>query len=404
MLPVSDTPFRIVNSTWSRFHHFDLARELHQNGHLERTFTSLPWWKADKESREQGIPRERISCNFLLHGIRRVGRKLPGYSKEIDARLGVIETKFYSRWVARNLPECDAYIAISGSGLHAGRLARSRGAGYIMDRGSTQIRHADTILGQEYRRWKLPWTPVHPWLMENEEAEAAAANLITVPSHFVRQTFIDQGTDPAKVRIVPYGVSLQEFHPTGRPPDDRFRLVFVGQFSVRKGAPYLLEAFRAFRHPNKELVVVGGVAEEMLPFIKAVAHEKITFVGAVPRAEVKNHLSTAHAMVLPSIEEGLALVQGQAMACGCPVIATPNTGSETLFQHEREGLIVEARSTEALTAAFARMADNPAQREAMSAACLERVKRLGGWKTYGEHIVSVAREAKKLNSANPNCT
>jgi starch synthase len=387
---------KIVQSTWVRYHHIDLARELYKMGRLERIFTSLPWWKAAQESRDQGIPREMISCNFLGEGIRRVGQKLPFYNAGMDAELAVMNTKYYSKWVARNLPPCDAYIGISGSGLHAGRLAKSRGAGYIMDRGSTQIRNADNVLRQEYLKWNMPYKPVHPWLIENEEAEASEATLITVPSHFVKQTFIQQGTDEAKIRVVPYGVSLQEFYPVGTPADNTFRLVFIGQFSLRKGAPYLLEAFKTFNHPNKELVVVGNVAEDIKPLINSIGTDNVKFIGTVPRSEVKKYMSEAHALVLPSIEEGLALVQAQALACGCPIIATPNTGSETLFTNEREGLIVEARNAAALTAAFTRLADDPALRKKMSLACLEKVNALGGWKTYAEQMVNVAEEAKQM--------
>jgi glycosyltransferase involved in cell wall biosynthesis len=386
---------KIVQSTWVRYHHFDLARELNELGHLKRIFTCLPWWKVNKESQEQNIPRGLISCNFLFQGIRRVGQKFPFYDKQMDGKLAVIETKFYSKWVARNLPECDAYIGISGSGLHAGILAKSRGAGYIMDRGSTQIRHADNSLHEEYSRWNLQWNRVHPWLIENEEAEADAATFITVPSDFVKQTFINQGTDPAKLRVVPYGVALNEFYPVDAPPTDCFRILFVGQFSIRKGIPYLLEAFKKFKHPNKELIVVGSISEDVQQIIANNIDSRIKFVGTVPRSEVKKYMSCSHLMVLPSIEEGLALVQAQAMACGCPVVATPNTGSETLFQHEKEGLIVEARSVNALVEAFSRLADDADLRKAMSVACIERVKELGGWKTYANGMLNVATEAKQ---------
>ncbi|QMU27426.1 glycosyltransferase family 4 protein [Adhaeribacter radiodurans] len=366
-------------------------------GHLERIFTSLPWWKAEKESREQNIPRERISCNFLGQGIRHVGNKLPFYNDKIDSKLSVLQTKLFSKWVANILPQCDAYIGISGSGLHAGRVAKSRGAAYIMDRGSSHIRYANAILQEEYLRWKILRFPINPWLIENEESEIEEANLITVPSHFVEKTFLDQGVNPLKMRVVPYGISLEEFYPVDNPPTDCFRLVFVGQFSLRKGVPYLLEAFRAFKHPNKQLIVVGSVDEKISSLIKALVDNTVHFIGIVTRAEVKKYLSTAHALVLPSIEEGLALVQAQAMACGCPIIATPNTGSETLFKHEREGLIVEAQNSKALTAAFTRLADEPNLRNRMSIACLERAKEIGGWKVYAEEIVKVCREANKVS-------
>lgn len=392
---------KIVQSTWVRFHHFDLARELQKLGYLERIFTCLPWWKAEKESREQGIPRNNISCNFLLHGIRHVGRKLPIYNSALDVRLGIIQTKKFSQWVADNLPECDTYMGISGSGLVAGRLSKSRGAGYIMDRGSTQIRHADNILREEHVRWNLPWKSLHPWFIENEEAEAQEADIITVPSHFVKKTFVDYGTPASKIRVVPYGVSLDEFYPVEKPSGKIFRLVFVGQFSLRKGAPYLLEAFKSFKHPNKELIIVGHVDDEIKSMIGSNIDDSVSFAGVVPRHKIKNFLSSAKALVLPSIEEGLALVQAQAMACGCPVIATPNTGSETLFTHEKEGLIVQARSSKALTEAFNFLADRPDKWEEMSIACLNRIKEMDGWKNYTNEIVSIVAEVKnnffKLN-------
>jgi glycosyltransferase involved in cell wall biosynthesis len=372
-----------------RYHHFDLARELHKLGHLERIFTSLPWWKVSKESREQNIPKNLISCNFYMQGIRRVGGKLPFYNKSIDGKLAVLETGIYSKWVARKLPECDAYIGISGSGLHAGKLAKSRGSIYVMDRGSTQIRHADIILREEYKKWGLKWAPINPWLIENEEAEADAASIITVPSHFVKGTFVSQGTDSQKIRVVPYGVSLSEFYPIFElKPDHRsFKILFVGQFSIRKGIPYLLEAFDKFQHPNKELIVVGSIAPEVKDIFHKYAGLNIRFVGQVPRNEVKDYMSSAHVLVLPSLEEGLALVQAQAMACGCPVIATPNTGSETLFQNREEGLIVEAQNVQALVESFHLLSEDRELLSRMSEASIKKVVSLGGWKTYTEQIL-----------------
>lgn len=387
---------KIVQSTWVRYHHFDLARELHALGQLERIFTCLPWWKADEESKQQGIPRTLISCNFLMQGIRRVGQKLPFYTKGFDGKLATIETSIFSKWVANNLPECDAYIGISGSGLHAGKLAKSRGAGYIMDRGSTHIRYANRVLNEEYAKWGIPRERENEWLMANEEAEIAEATLVTVPSSFVKASFVAEGVDASKISVVPYGVSLSEFYSVGQPPKSSFRLLFVGQFSIRKGVPYLLEAFKQFKHSNKELVVVGHVPDDVKDIIASIGSDNIQFVGAVSRAEVKNYMSTAHALVLPSIEEGLALVQSQAMACGCPIIATPNTGSETLFHHGQEGLIVTAQDVQSLVDAFEQLASDNALRLAMTDACLKKVNSFEGWKNYALNMLNVCTEASSI--------
>lgn len=388
---------KIVQSTWVRYHHFDLARELHQMGCLERVFTSLPWWKADKESKEQNIPREFISCNFLIEGMRRIGKKLPGYNRAFDDILGVIQTKLYSHWVANNLPECDAYIGISGSGLQAGRVAKSRGAGYIMDRGSSNIRFVNDILQIEYKRWNIPWTPIHPWLIENEKNEELESNLITVPSKFAKQTFIKQGTDPNKLRVIPYGVSLKDFYRTDNPPDNCFRLIFVGQLSIRKGAMYLLEAFQNFPHPNKELIIIGSIEYEIQSLIKNNIKNNIKFLGSMPRANIKSYMSVSHALVLPSVEDGFGMVLNQAAACGCPLIASTNTGFSTIFEHEKHGLMIEACNSKALRDAFIRLADEPQLRESMSENCLSRVNNLNGWKMYAEEMLLISKEAREIS-------
>jgi starch synthase len=88
-------------------------------------------------------------------------------------------------------------------------------------------------------------------------------------------------------------------------------------------------------------------------------------------------------MVLPSIEEGLALVLAQSMACECPVIATRATGAEDLFTDGVEGCIVEDRDIAALTARMQQLADDPQQRGRMAAAARLRVNSIGGWEEYG---------------------
>ena len=93
--------------------------------------------------------------------------------------------------------------------------------------------------------------------------------------------------------------------------------------------------------------------------------------------------------MLASVEEGLALVQAQAMACGLPVIATTNTGAEDLFTNSIEGFIVPIRSPEAIREKLEWMMDNRALRDQMAVSALERVKKLGGWDSYGDRVQSV---------------
>ena len=71
-------------------------------------------------------------------------------------------------------------------------------------------------------------------------------------------------------------------------------------------------------------------------------------LGSIPQPELAALMSRSHVLALPSIEEGLALVQAQAMACGCPVVCSTNTGGEDLFTDGVEGFIVPIRDPIAL--------------------------------------------------------
>jgi glycosyltransferase involved in cell wall biosynthesis len=187
--------------------------------------------------------------------------------------------------------------------------------------------------------------------------------------------------------VIPYGVRLERFHPDGAPPSGpnaRFEVLFVGGVSLRKGIPYLLKAFAAFAHPNKRLTVIGNLDPNFAPLLALLPQEHVEFLGSLPQPSLVAYMSRSHVMVLPSVEEGLALVQGQALACGCPVIASTATGSEDLFTDGVEGFIVPIRSVDAIVDRLQRFVDDPTLRERMSVAALERVKSLGGWREYGD--------------------
>jgi glycosyltransferase involved in cell wall biosynthesis len=209
---------------------------------------------------------------------------------------------------------------------------------------------------------------------------------VTVPSRFAARTFVELGVSAAKVHVIPYGVRLERFQRVGSPPpiQERLEVVFAGHVSLRKGVPYLLEAFARVRHPNKRLRVVGAMDSRLEGILGRFPTDHVEFMGSVAQGRLPEIFSTSHVLVLPSVEEGLALVQAQAMACGCPVLATTNTGAEDLFTDEREGFIVPIRDVDALVERMERLVDEPGLQERMSGAAVERVKGMGGWDRYGD--------------------
>jgi glycosyltransferase involved in cell wall biosynthesis len=199
-----------------------------------------------------------------------------------------------------------------------------------------------------------------------------------------RRSFLAQGIAPEKVHVIPYGVRLDKFTPAKALPAESFEVLFAGQVSLRKGIPYLLEAFARVRHPGKHLTLVGSVQDDVRELLAKLPTQRVTFAGSLPQPELAARMARSHVLALASIEEGLALVQGQALACGCPVVATVATGAEDLFTDGVEGFIIPDRDTDALARRLQQLADDPALRERTSAAALERVKTLGGWDHYGD--------------------
>jgi glycosyltransferase involved in cell wall biosynthesis len=226
---------------------------------------------------------------------------------------------------------------------------------------------------------------VDPRVIDLEEAEYAAADCITVPSEFNVQSFIECGVSPAKIRRIPYGVNLERFHPTTPPDADHFDVLFAGSMSVRKGIPDLLAAFSELRHPRKSLSFAGDSDPALIDFLKrrSMWPEGVRVLGHLPPDRLRDAMSRSHVLVLPSIEEGLALVQAQAMACGCPVIGTEHTGARDLYEDGREGFIVPIRQPARIAECLQRLADTPHLRAQLSAAALARVGQVGGWRDYG---------------------
>jgi len=376
---------RVVQIAHGTFHHFDLARELEARGHLLRIYSGYPWRRLARE----GVSRDRVSTFPWIHTslflLRRYGR-MP---RRLSAYLDYQNSVQLDNWVASRIDAaCDVVVGLSSAGLKTGRLVQSRGGKYVCDRGSSHIRYQRVIVDEEHRRWGLPPLMLDDRAMEREEAEYAAADAITVPSEFARRSFIEMGVSPRKIVKIPYGVRLTRFLPTRPLSPDSFDILFSGTVSLRKGAPYLLKAFQMLKHPRKRLRLAGVVEPDTLAVLQRLGLSDVEILGSLPQKKLAEYMSSSHVMVLPSIEEGLAMVQAQAMACGCPLISSVNTGGEDLFEDGVEGFLVPIRSPEAIHERLAQLADDPELQKRMSVAALSRVQCLGGWTVYGENYTA----------------
>jgi alpha-maltose-1-phosphate synthase len=380
---------RVSLITIMRFHIFELARQLLKDNHLSHVYTAYPRNRVDTDL----LPHSSSYPYFLYPAMGLTYARLD--QTFIYNQLNKVAHRTLQQWAAKKMAarnwDTDILVALSKSGLHAFTAAKKRGVKVVCDRGSAHIVYQDEILAEEFAKQGLPYQPIPKWAIQDELDEYAMADLITVPSYFAYKSFIDKGMAPEKVAIVPYGVNLTEFKPMPK-TDDVFRVLFVGTASIQKGVVYLLEALAGLKLPKFEVALLGGSSPDADKVLKKY-EGSYKFLGFVPRLEVYRYMSNASVLVHPSLQEGLALVQAQAMACGLPVIASTNTGAEhTLFSDGVEGFIVPIRDPDAIRERVLQLYHNPDLQKQMAAAALARVQQIGGWDDYGSKAVAAYKK------------
>jgi glycosyltransferase involved in cell wall biosynthesis len=374
-------------SVIGKFHTFDLARELHARGMLGTLYTGYPRFKLVAE----GLPQEKINTFPYFHGAYMAYPYKDSLPRSVVKKWEYLARTSLDNHVARNIDNCDVFVGLSSSALKTGEQVKRSGARYVCDRGSSHIRYQNALLSEEYALWGEQFEGVDPRVIAREEMEYDVADCITVPSTFTYRSFIKEGIPADKLRKLPYGVNLVKFSKTCTPATGQFDVLFVGGMNLRKGVQYLVDAFRKLQHQKKSLTFAGAPSQDLINILRksGLWIEDAKILGHVPQSELKNLMSRSHAMVLPSIEEGLAMVQAQAMACGCPVIASENTGAEDLFDDGIEGFIVPIRDPAAIAERLQYLADHPDERDAMGERAFAKVQSLGGWKSYGDQAVAI---------------
>jgi glycosyltransferase involved in cell wall biosynthesis len=181
-------------------------------------------------------------------------------------------------------------------------------------------------------------------------------------------------------------VDLRAFSP-GAKSQPGFRAIYAGALSLRKGIPDLLEAAR---RASVELWLVGPRTSEVEPFLREYSGSYLHH-GAVAQVRLRELYREADVFVIASVEEGLAMVIAQALACGLPVICTTNTGGDALVRDGVNGFVVPIRDPDAIAARLELVRGDPARLAAMQRAAVDSVAAGHGWADYGRAIAAEYR-------------
>ena len=127
------------------------------------------------------------------------------------------------------------------------------------------IKFQNKILKEEYRRHKIAFSEIPKSIIDRECEEYETADFISIPSTFVYDSFIKKGFASKKLFLNPYGANINLFNSKNITSKKKFRILFVGHASIRKGIIYLIKAFNKLSYSNKELIIVGGVEKSIKP-------------------------------------------------------------------------------------------------------------------------------------------
>lgn len=221
---------------------------------------------------------------------------------------------------------------------------------------------------------------------ERKIKELMLADTIFYPSLFVKNSIPAELLGSKNCVLTPYGapfVNVSEVHKKHLVKNNKLKVLFVGTLTQRKGLADIFEAFKILKRTDIELTLLGHPIKP-LSFYKS---QGVPFTYKPPRhrKEVFKVMKDCDVFLFPSIVEGRANVQLEALACGLPLIVTPNAGGEDLVIEGKTGFLVPIRSPQSIAEKLNWMADHKDLLPGMSEAAKEKANAVS-WRVYRQRI------------------
>ncbi len=348
-------------------------------GGLVRAGMAHPRARALTSRVPEGIPPEKVFSSDRLLGMALLGR---------EGRADLADT--YRRWGAQ-----DAEVVYSMHGEEPAFLE------WVKARG---IRIAIDVFVHPYTRRIIETETAAimgsgaPDLQAAEAEEAhcrqvfGLADALFCPSQWVAEGVGELMPEHSnRIRVVPYGSSI-ETASAPNPAPTPGRVLFAGRDPLRKGLHYLAEATFRLRGAGLPVeVLVAGVSAEEVAWMPH--RDELRFLGTIPMQRMREEFMQADMLVLPSLSEGQAGVILEAMACGCPVIATRESGVD--FDPDC-GIAIPVRDADALAAAISGVAGDRGLRERLARGALRQSRQFSA-AAWRERLISALCEVAEMS-------
>jgi glycosyltransferase involved in cell wall biosynthesis len=331
-----------------------------------------------------GIPASRLRSRPGIElGARMAARVLA----RVAPRLKLYDALFTSHDLAVSLSrwpkETTAVYAYEDGALRTFQRAQRQALDRIWDLPLPHYLTIEEIMGDEFRRWPgaMSGRPHSEptWKRHRKDAELALATKISVASTFTKHSLERLGLR-VPIVVSPYGFPVADFEPRARPPAGRFTVLSVGSHDLRKGTPYLLEAWRRAAIPDAELHLVGPMRLAKT-FVDSYA-DLFHHWPHVPKSELGGRYAAADLLAFPTLGDGFGLVIQEAMCCGTPVVTTPCGGGPECITEGEDGWLIPPRDVDSLVERLRDCAANRDRTFAVGRAARIRAERFT-WREAG---------------------
>lgn len=262
--------------------------------------------------------------------------------------------------------------------------------------------HGSMAMFREQIDWPEPGSPLHRLGTFLEEYSLANADAVMSCSHAVADvTARAYGLPRAAIDVVHCGVDTGIFHPGGESPRTATRptVLFVGKMVENKGPLVVLEAVLALRHRYPDILVqFVGTGRDVPEMIR----ERVAETGAADAVELRGFVDlhslpelyrAAHVFCSPAEYEGFGQVSIEALACGCPVVASSSGGGAEAIDDGVTGLLVPPNDVPATVRALDAILGDAALRARMREAGLRRVADYFAMDRYVDRVLAVYERA-----------
>ena len=286
------------------------------------------------------VPRSVKVHTTLARGKLRIPYKLIGSRRALALHDWVV-----SRHIEKLAGQIDIVHTWPMGALQTLRTAARLGIPSVLERPNAHTRFAMEVVQRECERLglALPLDHEHAYnaaKLRKEEEEYVLADRLLCPSDFVVRTFLDKGFPAEKLARHQYGVDEKVYYPNGIPccqPTRGLTMLFVGVCAVRKGVHYALEAWlQSPAHRDGTFLIAGkflpAYAEKLAPML---SDASVQVLGH--RDDVPDLMRRSDVLILPTIEEGSALVTSEARTSGCVPLVSEAAGA--LCKHMENALV-----------------------------------------------------------------